>query len=189
MSKVTFDEFDNCEVKEASIKFKSADAAIKFGCMGKIDINANTTTISKKCEGRVVKQKQRVDSLTAAISSHLTRTVDKKFFGMSNEGLKTGVYAYGETSFCEDFIFAAVIEDMDGKRKLIAMPNCQNAKGLSLSVDNDATEIALKDLEITAMADDYGQFLYVAEEADLEDVTVKDTWLTNFSYDLVKLGE
>lgn len=189
MSKVTFDEFDNCEVKEASIKFKSAASAIKFGCLGNINVSANTTTKEKKCEGRVVKRRTKVSDLTVGLTSHVNRTVEKQFTGMSNEGLKKGVYAYGESSFCEDFIFTCVIEDMDGNRKLIAFPNCSNAKGLILSVDNDASEIALKDLEITAMIDDYGNCYYEAEEADLEDATVKDTWLTNFSYDLVKLGE
>lgn len=189
MSKVTFDEFDNCEVKEASIKFKSADAAITFGCMGRININSNTTTKTKKCEGRVAKEVTKVDSLNVEVGSHLTRTVDRKLVGMSNEGLKKGVYAYGNRSFCEAFIFTAVIEDMDENRKLIAIPNCTNAQGLSITVDNDATEIAVKDLNFKAMEDDYGQFLYTAEEADLEDATVKDLWLTNFSHDLVKLTE
>ena len=68
MSKVTFDEFDNCEVKEASIKFKSADAAIKFGCLGNINASANMITKEKKCEGRVVKRKVKVDNLTVGLT-------------------------------------------------------------------------------------------------------------------------
>lgn len=182
-----FDEFDNCEIKNASIKFNSAEAAIKFGCLGKIDVSSNITTVSKKCEGRVVKKKTRVTDLVVSLTSHVNKTVDKDLVGMKNDGLKEGIYAYGENSFCEKFTFCAEIEDMDGNKKLVAFPNCSNAKGLTLTVDNDATEIALKELEFSAMMDNYGKFYYEAEQKDLVDENVKEKWLTDFNYDLVKL--
>lgn len=184
-----FDEFDNFEIKNASIKFKKAAAAVKFGCLGKIDVSSNTTQITKKCEGRVVKKKNRVTDLVVALTSHVNKTVDRQLVGLSNTGLKNGVYAYGEDSFGDDFIFTAEIEDMDGNKKLIAFPNCSNAKGLILTVDNDATEIALKDLEFSAMMDENGKFYYEALDSEVEDEEVKNQWLTNFNYDLVKIAE
>lgn len=184
-------DFEDYKIVEASIQFKKDGEtlpAVKFGCIGTMDGESNTEEVIKKCEGKVIKKITRVTDMAVSITSHLEPAVSRDIAGMSNKGLKEGVYAYGTNSFCNPFIFTAKILDMEGKIKYIAFPNVANAKGLTLKVDNEATEIELKDLEFSALADSENNFYYEAYEEELTDDEVKQKWLTSFSTELVKVS-
>ena len=182
------EEFENYKIQEGSLQFDN-NTAISFGCIGTVDASSNTEEVVKKCEGVVVKKKKRITDMTVAITGHAKIPASRKIIGLSNEGLKTGIYAYGTDTFSTPFTFAAKIIDMDGNVKYIAFPKIENTKGLSVKVDNGVTEIAMDDFEFSAMIDSNNKFYYEAYESELEDETVKSKWLTNFTPELVKQTE
>ncbi len=179
------EEFENYKILESSIQFKNK-SAIAFGCIGTMDATANVEEVVKKCEGKVVKKTKRVTDMTVAITAHTRVPVQRDLAGLSNEGLKEGVYAYGTDTFSNPFVYTAKVLDMEGNVKYIAFPNMENVKGLAIKVNNDVTEIEMDDMEFSALADSNNKFYYEAYESELKDANVKEKWLTNFTPDLVK---
>lgn len=180
-------DFENYKIKEGSIQFPE-QSAVSFGCIGTLDTTVNVNETVKKCEGKTVKKAKQVTDITVSLTGHAKIPTARNIMGLSNEGLKTGVYGYGSESFSKPFVFAAKVVDMDGNVKYIAFSNVEDVKGLTLKVNNEATEIEMSDFEFTALADTNGMFYYEAYEDELEDDTVKEQWLTNFTPDLVKAG-
>lgn len=181
-------EFENYKIKEGSIQFPD-QSAVSFGCIGTMDATANVNEIVKKCEGKTVKKAKQVIDMTVSLTGHAKIPTARNIMGLSNEGLKTGVYGYGSESFSKPFVFAAKVIDMEGNVKYIAFSNLEDVKGLTLKVNNDATEIEMDDFEFTALVDSNDMFYYEAYEDELEDDTVKEQWLTNFTPALVKAAE
>lgn len=179
------EEFENYKIQEGALIFGN-DPAVSFGCIGTLDAASNVDEVVKKCEGVTVKKKKKIKDMTVSMTGHVKIPTSRKLIGLSNEGLKTGVYAYGTDSFSDAFTFVAKIIDMDGNVKYIAFPNMEDVKGLSVKVNNDVTEIEMDDLEFNALADKNKKFYYEAYDDELEDDTVKNTWLTAFTPDLVK---
>ena len=182
------EEFDDYKVLEGSIQFEG-EQAIGFGCVGTLEATANTEEVVKKCEGAVVKKKKRITDLNVTLTGHSKIPASRQIMGLSNEGLKTGVYAYGTDTFSKPFVFTAKVQDMDGNVKYIAFPNLTDAKGLFININNEVTEIEMKDFEFSALADTNKKFYYEAYESEIEDATIKETWLTNFTPELVKNEE
>ncbi len=179
------EEFEDYKIVEGSIQFKDK-SAVSFGCIGTLDASSNVEEITKKCEGKVIKKIKRVTDMTVAVTGHIKIPVSRELVGMSNKGLKAGVYAFGTDTFSNAFVFAAKVLDMEGNAKYIAFTNLENVKGLAVKVNNDTTEIEMSDLEFSALADSNNMFYYEAYESELEDDTVKEQWLTNFTPELVK---
>ena len=61
-----------------------------------------------------------------------------------------------------------------------------DVEGLNISINNDVTEIEMKNFAFSALKDTNGMFYYEALEKDLTDDDLKSKWLTNFTPDLVK---
>lgn len=185
MSIKQVEEFENYKIQEGSLIF-GEKPAVAFGCIGTMDATSSVEKVEKKCEGAVVKTVKRVNSMTVAITGHVRIPTSRQIVGLSNEGLKTGVYGYGSNTFSMPFIFAAKIIDMEGNVKYIAFPKLEDVKGLSIKVNNDVTEIEMSDLEFTALKDSNNMFYYEMFDSESEDSELKEAWLTNFTPDLVK---
>lgn len=182
------EEFEDYKIQEGSIQFEG-ETAIGFGCIGTLDGTSNIEEVVKRCEGAVVKKAKRITDLSVNLTGHAKIPASRKLMGLSNEGLKAGVYAYGADSFSKPFTFAAKIIDMEGNIKYIAFPNLSDAKGLFFNVNNETTEIEMKDFEFSALLDSNKKFYYEAYDSELEDNQVKEKWLTNFTPELVKNAE
>ncbi|WP_367590228.1 hypothetical protein [Heyndrickxia ginsengihumi] len=128
--------------------------------------------------------------MTLKINAHVQVAPLRKIFGLSNEGLKPGIYSYGSDSIGEEFVLTAdAIDDFEDVTKLIAFPNCSSSTGLTLSIENGADEVAELELEFTAMIDDNNKCYYEAFISELDDPSLADQWRKNFSYDVVKAVE
>lgn len=182
------EEFDDYKIIEGSIQFKGK-SAVSFGSIGTMDASSNVSEVVKKCEGIIVKKIKKVTDMTVSVTGHTKIEAARDITGLSNKGLKAGIYAYGSDTFSEPFTFAAKVLDMDGNIKYIAFPNLENVKGLSIKINNDVTEIEMKDFEFSALMDSNKKYYYEAFEEELEDEDVKEKWLTNFTPELVKLAE
>lgn len=182
-------EFDSWSIKNSSIQFIKSGVkqpGAKFGSVGTISFEPETSTLQKK-EGRVItKEKIITTKLNVSVSAHIPVDVARDFFGLSNEGLKPGIYSYGEGSLGKDFVWTAdVMDDFEDVTKLIAFPKASNSAGLTLSIDATQEELALLELSFSAVADSAGQFYYEALVPELEDPTIADTWHTNFDRTLI----
>lgn len=179
--------FSEFEVKNTSIKFAEDDTAIKVGCVGSLEETMNSKTITKKCEGVVVKSVSRGDGTgELAMSLHMRYDLFLKSYGMASDGLKDGVYAYGQNSIHKPFCLTCEVKDEDGIKKLKAYPNCVITTGVSRKIENGAEEVAEMEITVSVMPDEFGNGMYEAIESQLQDETIKNTWLTNFTPDLVQ---
>ena len=142
--------------------------------------------MEKKCEGAVVKTVKKVNKVDVTLTGHTYVAVLRNVAGMTNEGLKEGIYGYGANIKAKKIIFTAKVEDMEGNIKYIAFPNMDDVSGLTISINNDVTEIEMKNFEFSALKDENGMFYYEALEDEITDEQVKTKWLTAFTPELVK---
>ena len=178
-------DFEDYKIIEGTITIDE-ELGTSFGCIGTLEGTTETETVEKKCEGAVVKTIKKVTKVNVTMTGHPYTAVARKVAGMTNDGLKEGVYGYGANIKSKKIVFTAKVEDMEGNIKYIAFPNMDDVKGLTIKVDNDVTEIEMKEFEFSALKDENGMFYYEALEKDLQDEDLKSKWLTNFTPELVK---
>ncbi len=185
----TIEQFSEFAVRKSTVKFFEADGttgeAMKLGCVGKLGETLNAKTITKKCEGVVVKSVTKGDGTgELAFTLHMREEAFKNMFGMERTSLKAGVRAYGQGSRHKTFCYTAEVEDEDGNIKYKAYPKCCVTTGISKTIENGAEEVA--EIEVTAavMPDENGEGMYEAFADDLDETTAKD-WLEGFTTALV----
>ncbi|MBS4171943.1 phage tail protein [Bacillus sp. FJAT-49736] len=189
MPETIITEFDAVSIKNPYIKFAGDTEAVSFGGIGKVDGETELSEIVKKVEGVEVKKKTTLQKMTLKLSAHVPIAPMRKIFGLSNENLKPGVYAYGSDSKTKSFTLTAdVIDEFEDITKLIAFPNCSSSTGLTLSIENGASEVAELQLEFTAMIDVNKKCYYEAIVDELEDPLIAETWRKNFNHDLVAIA-
>lgn len=183
-------EFDAVSIKNLSIQFFEngvQQAGTPFGCLGSIEGETEIITVVKKVEGIEAKSKSKPVKMTLTVTGHIPVRVARDFFGLSTSGLKPGVWAYGTLSKGKDFVLTAdVIDEFEDVVKLIAFSNCSNSTGFKIGIENGADEVAMLELEFTALADTENNFYYEALVPELEDNTVATQWHTNFTTTLAK---
>lgn len=185
-------EYENFEIEEASVQFIGSNGttenATAFGCIGSLTVEPEVEEIVKNCGRTQISATSKTKYLNVNIEAHLKRGVAQKIFGLENTDLKEGVYGLSANAVKKDFIFTAVVYDMTRNvKKLIAFPLVSNVSGFSLNLDNSATEVQTMSLDFRAMKDSNNMFYYEAYESEITDTTVKNTWLTQFSPNLVKV--
>ncbi|RHW38701.1 phage tail protein [Lysinibacillus yapensis] len=186
-------EFDSWSIANSSIQFVSGgqkQPGVKFGSVGTLSFEPETTALQKRAGRVIVKEKVVTTKLNVSVSAHIPVNVARDFFGLSNEGLKPGVYSYGEGSLGKEFVWTAdVVDDFEDITKLIAFPKASNSAGLTLTIDTTQEELALLELTFSAVADENGKFYYEALVPELEDPTVADQWHSDFTTALVEATE
>lgn len=179
--------FSEFEVKNTSIKFAGEQVATKVGCVGSLEETMNSKTITKKCEGVVVKSVSRGDGTgELALSLHMRYDLFLKSYGMASDGLKDGVYAYGRDSIHKNFCLTCEVKDEDGVSKLKAYPNCVITTGVTRKIENGAEEVAEMELTVSVMPDEHGVGMYEAINDESLDSAIKTDWLNNFTPELVR---
>lgn len=184
-------EFDSVSIVNASIQFIEGGTkqdGTKFGCVGQLESETEIIEIVKRCAGVEVKKVSKPQKANVTVSAHVPIDVFRNFFGLSNDGLKPGVYSYGTESKGKDFVFTAdVVDEFEDITKLIAFSNCTSATGLKFTIENGAEEVALLELEYTALPDDKQKIYYEALVPELDDDEVAEQWHTDFKPELVEL--
>ncbi|HDR8024149.1 TPA: phage tail protein [Bacillus cereus] len=190
MAVTKVEEFDSVSIQNASVQFfenGQQQPGTKFGCIGEIEGETEVVEIVKKCAGIEVKKKSKATKMNMTVSAHIPVQVVRDYFGLSTDGLKAGIWSYGSLSKGKNFVFTAdVIDEFEDVVKLIAFSNCVDSAGFKFALENAADEVALMELEFTALADKLNNIYYEALVAELEDKTIADKWHTSFTTDLVK---
>lgn len=183
------EEFDELNIENASVQFLGAndvpEESKSFGCVGTMELEPELVTIVKNCGTEEKASVTKISYLTVTIAAHIKRDVIESIFGFKTEGFKTGVKSIEKNSKTKAFTFAAEVYDMNRVKKLIALPKVECVSGFMKSIDNSATEVAYVELEFRARYDANGNIYYEAFEDEITDETVKTTWLTAFTPDLV----
>ena len=180
------EQFSEFAVKKSTVKFNGEnETAEKLGCVGTLSETLNVKTVTKKCEGVVVKSVTKGDGTgELGFTLHMRESVFRKMFGMVNEGLKAGVYTYGQSSRHRPFCYTALVEDENGNIKYKAYPNCCVTTGISRSIENGAEEVSEIEVTVAVMPDEQGNGMYEAFADDIDETTAAQ-WLENFDYTLV----
>lgn len=179
--------FSEFEVKNTSIKFADESKAVKVGCVGSLEETMNSKTITKKCEGVVVKSVSKGDGTgELALSLHMKYSLFVNSYGMAGDKLAEGVYSYGRNSVHKPFCLTCEVKDEDGNTKLKAYPNCVITTGITRKIENGAEEVAEMELTVSVMPDENGVGMYEAIVTETLDESIKSGWLENFTAELVK---
>lgn len=180
--------FSDFELDQMGLKFADSEDYAKVDCVGSCEEEMETKVISKKCRGTVAKTRTKgTGAGSLKISAHIPWLVYTEAYGMKLDTLIEGVMAYGRNSVHKVFGLVMHIKDEDGVEKLKAYPNCIMTNGVTRKIENGAEEVAELEIEISVMPDDYGNGLYEAIVDELTDETVKNTWMTAFTPELVQV--
>lgn len=194
MATKTLTSFDECKITETHVKTYnrstgelSTDKAQKLGCTGKIEISSEYKTIVKNCEGVEAKSVKKITKLTGNISVHMPLAMARLVFGLSNDGLKSGVYGLSDKSSVPNMCLTSKAVDLfTDEEKYICIPNLAITSGFAKTIDNTAEEIAEVTLEFNGYKDDNKEFYYEACASEVDEATIGNKWLEEFTPSLVK---
>lgn len=187
MTQTTFDAF---KITNGHVKWDGETESTELGCTGKLEIETELKTVTKKCEGEEVFNMDIPVKQTGTLSLHMPVEIARKAFGLSSDGLKTGVFAYGTNSRPGRGCLTFDVHDIYGTvKKMIAIPNASVSGGMKSIYENGLEEIAEVELSLQSLKDTGGKFYYEAFESEVEDAGVKEQWHMNFSHELVKFVE
>lgn len=187
-------EFDAVSIANASLQFKNGatyEQGTPFGCIGSIEGETESLVKALKCGADILKEITKPNKLTLkVVVANVPVQVARDVFGLSNTGLKPGVYAYGTNSRGKKFILTAdVIDEFEDVTKMIAFPNCSTATGFKIqTIENGAEEVANIEFEITVLKDAAGELYYEALVPEVDDANIKTQWHTAFTRALVELA-
>ena len=168
------------EVKKIGFKFEDSDAYKTVECIGSMEEEMASKTITKKCRGVVRKKRSKgTGEGTVKLTLHMPYDIYVEAFGMDMPSLKKGVYAYGLNSVHKNFAMVADVEDEDGNEKLKAYPNSAMNAFAGRKVENGAEEVAELELEIGVMPDKYDNGMYESPVEDGDEEKVNE-WMTAF---------
>lgn len=178
MTETVFSEFF---LQELGFIFSDGSSNYLVECVGKLEETMETKTITKKCRGVVKKSRTKGSSGTVKVTAHLPYELKLKLYSMAEHA--TGVYGYGTESLHEEITITAKVLDEDDNVQYRAYPVAVcNTK--SASVDDDATEVPMDELEFTVTADDNNEIVYQALEDDI-DSTIAESWMESFTAELI----
>lgn len=181
MAHTTDTVFSEFFLDELGFIFSDGSTAFMVDCVGKLEEEMETKTITKSCRGRVKKSRTKGSQGTVTISAHLPYDLKLKLYNMSEYA--TGVYGYGTNSLHEEIIITAKVKDEDDNVQYRAYPVAVcNTK--ATSIDDDADEVEMDELEFTVTADDNEEIVYQALADDI-DSSIAESWMENFSADLI----
>lgn len=194
MANKTLQVFDECKITETHVKSYdrstgtlSTEKATKLGCTGKLEISSEYKTIVKNCEGVEQKSVKKITKLTGTISVHMPLAIARTVFGLSNEGLKDGVYGISDTTNTPDMCLTTKAIDLfTDEEKYICLPKIAFTTGFAKSIDNTSEEVAEVELEFNAYKDENNEFYYEACASEVDKTSIGDKWLEEFTPSMVK---
>lgn len=178
------------ECDQLAIKVAGDEAYTRDDCIGSIEVERETKTVTKSCRGVVKKRKTKpTGNGTLTLKMHVKLDLYRKLNAMKNDGLQPGVYAWDNTVFMPEASVTARVKDEDDNIMLLAYPRVKVEEISTLSIENGAEEVAEIEMKLSYMPDDYnkGEYQALADELTGEVLTAEN-WMTTFSSAVAQLG-
>lgn len=180
MAEITRDsQFSYFSITNGHALIKGEEKSKKLGCTGELEVESETKTITKKCEGVDKESRSIVVGQTIKFVGHIERDVLNEAFGIDTKGLKEGVYSYGKNSLGKQMCLTWTAKDlMETDEEYLAFPNCTANTGFALSIKNGEEEVAEIEMEFKVSMDDFENFMYKGFKSELGELA--KTWHTKF---------
>lgn len=187
-------EFNECRITSAHVKtydrktgVLSTEKSKAMGCTGAIEFSPEYKVIVKNCEGVEEKSVKKLIKLAGKIKLHMPLSIARTVYGLSNDGLKTGVYALSSKDITPNMLFTAIVIDLfSDEEKYVCLPKISITSGFAKSIDNTSEEVAEVELEFTAYKDENNKFYYEALKSEVDEASVGTKWMEEFTPALVK---
>lgn len=183
--------FSEYEVRKMGLNFPDAKGgepkSFVCECIGSSEEELDVKTVTKNCRGVPAKERTRgTGAGTLKVSLHCPYELFHALYGMTSEGLKDGVWSYGQKCLHPVVCVTQMVFDEDDNVKYKAYPKCTVKSGMARKTENGADEVAEIEIEISVMPDSDGQGMYEALESELTDDGLKAEWLEKFTSELAK---
>ena len=188
MSFTSAEVFSPYECDQLAIKVAGDASYTRDDCIGSLEVERETKTVTKSCRGVVKKRKTKpTGNGTITLSMHIKLALYRKINAMTNTGLQPGVYAFDNTEAMPEFSLAARVKDEDDNIMYLGYPRCKVEEINNLSIENGAEEVAEVEMKVSYMPDDYNKGEYQALEAELSGNTINgENWMTDFGSAIVQ---
>ena len=190
MAITSADVYSYFECDQLAIKVTGEEAYTRDDCIGSVEVERETKTVTKSCRGVVKKRKTKpTGNGTITLKLHIKLGLYRKLTAMTNEGLQPGVYAWDNTVSMPEASVTARVKDEDDNIMYLAYPRAKVEELNTLSIENGAEEVAEVEIKLSYMPDDYnkGEYQALADELTGE-VLNEDNWMTAFSSELAQLA-
>ena len=177
------------ECDQLAMKVAGDEAYTRDDCVGSLNVERETKTVTKKCRGVVKKRKTKpTGNGTIELKLHIKLALYRRINAMTNEGLQPGVYAFDNTQSMPELALTARVKDEDDNVMFLGYPRCKVEEINKLEIENGAEEVAEVEMKLSYMPDDYNKGEYQALEVDLTgDVLTPSNWMTTFSSETAQL--
>ena len=171
------------ECDQLAIKVAGDEAYTRDDCVGSIEVERETKTVTKSCRGVIKKRKTKATGNgTLTLKMHVKLALYRKLYAMTNEGLQPGVYAFDNTVAMPEASIAARVKDEDDNIMFLGYPRAKVEEINTLSIENGAEEVAEVEMKLSYMPDDYNKGEYQALEIELTgNELTAENWMTDFS--------
>ena len=188
MSFSSADNYSYFECDQLAIKVGTDATFTRDDCIGSIEVERETKTVTKKCRGVTKKRKTKpTGNGTITLKLHIKLALYRKLYGWTNEGLQAGVYALDNTVAMPEAVLVARVKDEDDNIMYIGFPRVKVEEINKLTIENGAEEVAEVEMKLSYMPDDYNKGEYQALAVELTGSTVTtNNWMTDFSSTLVQ---
>lgn len=177
------------ECDQLAMKVAGDEAYTRDDCIGSLNVERETKTVTKSCRGVVKKRKTKpTGNGTIELKLHMKLALYRKINAMTNEGLQPGVYAFDNTQSMPELALTARVKDEDDNVMFLGYPRCKVEEINKLEIENGAEEVAEVEMKLSYMPDDFNKGEYQALEAELTgDVLNAENWMTTFSSETAQL--
>ena len=157
------DNYSPYEVDQLAIKVAGDTEYTRDDCIGKMTVERETKTVTKKCRGVIKKRKTKATG--------------------------PGVYAFDNTEAMPEFSLTARVKDEDDVIMYKGFPRCKIEEINAFEIENGGEEVAEIELKASFMPDDYNKGEYEGLEDEMTgQVLNADNWLTDFSSEIAQLS-
>lgn len=176
------------ECDQLAIKVAGDEAYTRDDCVGSIEVERETKTVTKSCRGVIKKRKTKATGNgTLTLKMHVKLALYRKLYAMTNEGLQPGVYAFDNTVAMPEASITARVKDEDDNIMFLGYPRAKVEEINTLSIENGAEEVAEVEMKLSYMPDDYNKGEYQALEVELTGNELNaENWMTDFSSELAQ---
>ena len=177
------------ECDQLAMKVAGDEAYTRDDCIGSLNVERETKTVTKSCRGVVKKRKTKpTGNGTLELKMHIKLALYRKINAMTNEGLQPGIYAFDNTQSMPELALTARVKDEDDNIMFLGYPRCKVEEINKLEIENGAEEVAEVEMKLSYMPDDYnkGEYQALADELTGE-VLTPENWMTDFSSDTAQL--